>query len=82
MIETQFGIETHTINGNILNEYEEGFDVQGHAKQLCVNKMGHTMVPPPEGDIYFALGSSNGYSFLFQMGRDRENSVLSSYGID
>ncbi|KAF2366246.1 hypothetical protein FHG87_002982 [Trinorchestia longiramus] len=26
-----------------------GIDVTGHAKELCVNKLGHTMVTPPEG---------------------------------
>ncbi|XP_071527862.1 major facilitator superfamily domain-containing protein 4A-like [Panulirus ornatus] len=26
-----------------------GAGVLGHAKELCVNKMGHTMVPPPVG---------------------------------
>lgn len=27
-------------------------DISGHPKELCVNKLGHTMVTPPEGEQY------------------------------
>ncbi|XP_047738528.1 major facilitator superfamily domain-containing protein 4A isoform X2 [Hyalella azteca] len=45
-----------------------GVDVTGHAKELCVNKLGHTMVTPPEG------GTSRG-RFRELFGRHRLKTV-------
>lgn len=43
----------------------EGVDVTGHAKELCVNKLGHTMVSPPEGLLHIPINIFKNILIMF-----------------